>query len=228
MIGRSELISFARQWIGYKGKADKNLVKDGGLYTVFAESLDKEKDWYNGKKNGYDWCGVFYDYLFVKTFGKDMARKMLYRPTRSLSAGVKYAYQYYEHNGAIFKEPQMGDQIFFYNVKDGQRVYTHTGIVECASMGYVYTIEGNAGNPSAVRAERYVQGSRLILGYGRPNWEALSEKEENTMEPVSSWAKEAWDWAIAKGICDGTFPKDPCTREQVVVMLHRLYKELSK
>ena len=39
--------------------------------------------------------------------------------------------------------------------------------------------------------------------------------------PPSPWAAEAWAWAKERGITDGTNPQGPCTREQVVTMLHR-------
>lgn len=41
-------------------------------------------------------------------------------------------------------------------------------------------------------------------------------------EIVAEWAGEAWEAAKAKGITDGTRPADPITRQEVVVMLHRL------
>jgi len=46
--------------------------------------------------------------------------------------------------------------------------------------------------------------------------------EQNT---PSSWAKEAWEWAKKEGITDGTRPKDPATREEVITMLYR-FKEV--
>lgn len=49
--------------------------------------------------------------------------------------------------------------------------------------------------------------------------------EQNT---PSSWAKEAWEWAIKEGITDGTNPKGAVTREQVVTMLHRYHKQVAK
>ena len=42
----------------------------------------------------------------------------------------------------------------------------------------------------------------------------------------SAWAKEAWERAIKEGITDGTNPKDPITREQVVTMLYRFAKKV--
>ena len=44
----------------------------------------------------------------------------------------------------------------------------------------------------------------------------------------SSWAKEAWEWAIKEGITDGTNPKGAVTREQVVTMLYRYHKQVAK
>lgn len=41
-------------------------------------------------------------------------------------------------------------------------------------------------------------------------------------EIVAEWASEAWEAAKAKGVTDGTRPTDPITRQEVVVMLHRL------
>jgi len=38
----------------------------------------------------------------------------------------------------------------------------------------------------------------------------------------SDWAKEAWEKAVKFKIVDGTFPHDPLTREQLVVILDRL------
>ena len=49
--------------------------------------------------------------------------------------------------------------------------------------------------------------------------------EQNT---PSSWAKEAWEWAIKEGITDGTNPQEAITREQVVTMLHRYHKQVAK
>jgi N-acetylmuramoyl-L-alanine amidase CwlA len=44
----------------------------------------------------------------------------------------------------------------------------------------------------------------------------------------SSWAKEAWEWAIKEGITDGTNPQGAITREQVVTMLHRYHKQVAE
>jgi len=41
----------------------------------------------------------------------------------------------------------------------------------------------------------------------------------------SVWAREAWDWCKREGIFDGTTPKENITREQVAVIIFRLYQQ---
>lgn len=41
-------------------------------------------------------------------------------------------------------------------------------------------------------------------------------------EPVSSWARDAWEKAKAEGVFDGTGPRAPLTREQAAVVLDRI------
>ncbi len=50
----------------------------------------------------------------------------------------------------------------------------------------------------------------------------IREYERNkSAQPVSDWAKDAWEAAREKNITDGTRPKSVCTREEVVTMLYR-------
>lgn len=39
----------------------------------------------------------------------------------------------------------------------------------------------------------------------------------------SPWAKDAWAWAVAKGICADDKPKETVTKEQVVFMLYKAF-----
>jgi len=48
--------------------------------------------------------------------------------------------------------------------------------------------------------------------------------QEPATDEVSVWAREAQEWAIEKGITDGTRPKDPVTREELWTMLYRALK----
>jgi hypothetical protein len=38
---------------------------------------------------------------------------------------------------------------------------------------------------------------------------------------VSDWAREAWQWGKGAGLCDGTRPRDPLTREEAITLFHR-------
>lgn len=53
--------------------------------------------------------------------------------------------------------------------------------------------------------------------------EGVNNAMEN-MQNVSSWAKEAWDWAIKNKLVDGTNPRSNITREQMITVLHRYSK----
>lgn len=51
------------------------------------------------------------------------------------------------------------------------------------------------------------------------------KKEEPKVDnEPSSWAKEAWDWAKKVGITDGSRPHESTTREELVTMIYRYYK----
>ena len=60
-----------------------------------------------------------------------------------------------------------GDIIFFDWQNDGHS--DHTGIVEKAENGRVYTIEGNSGNECKQR--EYNADSSVIMGYGIPAYQ---------------------------------------------------------
>jgi len=217
MTAQEQLIATAEAQVGYMGKKTNTRLDDpkanpGGKYNKFAWDLDALGDFYNGRKNGYDWCDVFVDWCFVTTFGRELAQKLLRQPDRSLGAGTAYSLNYYKQKGQLFRSPQSGDQIFFGDSKSTW----HTGIVTKVAGGYVYTIEGNAGNPSAVRACKYAIGGKNIKGYGRPDWSMVQEdkpaekKEDDdmmkvykTLADVPSWYKPAVQKAVDKGALSG-------------------------
>lgn len=176
----AKVIALAEEQVGY--------VPYSGKRTKYADELDDTEDWYNGKKSGYDWCDVFVDWLFFKSFGKQNALKMLYQPTKSLGAACPYSANYYINNGAWRAAPEVGDQIFFGDRRDED----HTGIVWKVTANYVYTIEGNAGGGNGkVMKRQYAQTNGWISGYGRPNWSVVASvepkpepKPEPTPEPA--------------------------------------------
>lgn len=144
-------------------------------FTKYAKELDAIDGFYNSKKQGYAWCDVFVDWCFVKTFGVDNAKKLLLQPDNSYGAGCKYSAGYFMKNKQFHDKPQVGDQIFFKNLKG--RI-CHTGIVYKVDKSFVYTIEGNAKprkketlkNDGRVRMKKYFLNNSRIVGYGRPDY----------------------------------------------------------
>ncbi len=170
------LIATAQDEVGYIGhksaaQLDSPTTNGGGKYNKYARDLDALKTFYNGPKQGFDWCDVFVDWCFYKTFGKELALKLTGQPLRSAGAGTGYSLVYYKARNRFFSTPQAGDQIYFGDAKSTW----HTGIVTRVTGGTICTVEGNAGKPLGVHAFRYRIGDKIIKGYGRPNWELASD-----------------------------------------------------
>lgn len=189
MTAVERVLNRAREEIGYLEKASNSQLDDKTAnagynnYTKYARDLAKT-DLFNGNKNGYAWCCSFYVALFLYCFGAEATHKMLYLPVDSLGASCYYAARYYRNNGALYNNPQPGDQIFFI---DSYGDEYHTGIVEKVANGRVYTIEGNTSggsgvdpNGGGVFRKSYNLGEQYIGGYGRPKWSAApADEDEN-------------------------------------------------
>lgn len=159
------IISLAESQVGYEATPVKR--------NKYAEELDSV-GFFNGPKNGYDWCCCFVAWLFEHTWGKETAQKMLYLPEKSLGAACPYVADYYINNKAWYAVPQVGDQILFGDRRDED----HTGIVWKVTANYVYTIEGNAGGGNGkVMKRQYALTNGWISGYGRPNWSVVASVE---------------------------------------------------
>lgn len=231
------LIATAKAEEGYLEKAtnaqldSKTANAGSNNWTKYARDLDNIGNIYNGKKNGYAWCDVFVDWCFIKTFGVDLAMRLLCQPYGGAGAGCTYSVQYYKQKDQFHKSnPQAGDQIFFTN--DGGKTSYHTGLVIAVGNGKVYTIEGNTSsapgvvpNGGCVRTKSYNLTATYICGYGRPDWSLVGDSVEQEDEDMTldrfkelmkeyraelqdndcgTWSKDAREWAIANGIIIGT------------------------
>lgn len=198
MSAVERLIATARAEVGYLEKAtnsnldDKTANAGNNNWTKYARDLDNLGNIYNGKKNGYAWCDMFVDWCFIKTFGVELAMKLLCQAYNGAGAGCTYSAQYYKNKGQFYKSnPKPGDQIFFTN--DGGASSSHTGIVVAVDSSRVYTIEGNTSsatgvvaNGGCVREKSYSLSYANIYGYGRPDWLLAGDSVSSTTPAIST------------------------------------------
>ena len=225
-----KLVTCAKKQVGYLEKRsnaqldDKTANAGSANWNRYARDIDsKYPNFYNGKKNGYSWCDIFVDWVFIECFGYENALKMLYQPEKSAGAGCKYSADYYRRNNAFFKQPIVGDQVFFGDYGNEG----HTGIVVAVNGNVITTVEGNTSggygvdaNGDGVYIKRYDTSTQYIPGFGRPNWEVVSNDvgNEEVTDTVSyptiklcskgSYVKKAQQLLIAKGYSCGAAGAD--------------------
>lgn len=183
------VVEIARAEVGYREKASNSQLDNptanagSNNYTKYAAYFDQLWNsgirWYNTRKQGGEWCDMFFDWAQCQAWGYEIARKVVYQPMESCGAGCKFSAQYYrDHNAWIPRSgtPKIGDQIFFGPVGDE----THTGMVVGVTATTVFTIEGNSGNRCAERS--YARSESNIAGYGRPDYALVAHMFEDIKE----------------------------------------------
>lgn len=176
-----DVIAVAKKWIGYTEKGDDSNLNSfagngTGNHTIFAYTIDnKFPTFYNGRKNSFDWCDVFYDFCHLAASGGgdvnnaniEDARYTLCQPLKSAGAGCTYSAQYYKNAGRYGLTPAIGAQVFFGD-------YDHTGLVYAYDDTMVYTIEGNTSG-GKVAYKSYYRRDDWVLGYGYPRYGSSGE-----------------------------------------------------
>lgn len=198
----SDLLKVAQAEVGYLEKRNNNNLDaktaNAGYnnYTKYSRDFDtKYKTFYNGKKQGAEWCDIFVDWCFVTAFGEKAALELLGQPKKSCGAGCGWSADYYKSIKRFSKKPIVGAQIFFID-SDGD--VCHTGIVKKIGTKYIYTIEGNTSSASgvvanggAVAEKKYLLTYNRIYGYGLPNFEIEVVKEPEEENKILEWQKAA-------------------------------------
>lgn len=226
----AKLVDCAKSQVGYLEKRsnaqldDKTANAGSANWNKYARDIDtKYHNFYNGKKNGYSWCDIFVDWCFIECFGYEKALKMLYQPTKSAGAGCQYSANYYKAHNAFYRQPQVGDQVFFGDYGNEG----HTGIVVAVSGNIITTVEGNTSggygvdaNGDGVYLKKYNISTQYIPGFGRPNWGVVSNNDGNDGGSVTvsyptiklgskgSDVKKAQQLLIAKGYSCGAAGAD--------------------
>lgn len=144
-----KVIATAKSEVGYlEKKSNSNLdskTANSG-YNNYTKYWRDIASWGLGNYQAQYWCAAFIFWCFVKTFGKDKAKKLLlHAPYISCyTAG-----NLFKNAGRLYSDPKVGDIVLF---KRSDGVFGHTGIVYKVANGYFYTIEGNTSSDSGVIA----------------------------------------------------------------------------
>ena len=176
MVDMTKMLAIAIGEIGYQEKASNAYLDDpvansgNGNYTKYGRDLDNQGDWYNGPKNGYDWCNQYADWPYWKAYGAKVARELLCRPKYSAGAGCVYSAQYFKNAGRWSTVPHVGDHIYF----DYGNGINHVGIVTMVTDTVVVTVEGNSNGQ--VQHCEYNRSYGCIAGYGMPRWDECNEE----------------------------------------------------
>ena len=175
----SKLIEIATAEIGYHEKAsnsnlDSKTANSGNKnFTKYGRDLFNA-GFFNGNKNGFDWCAQFVTWCAWKLTDEDRNKaESILCVAGTLSAGCGFAMNYYKQAGRFDHNPKVGDQIFFKYSNDDSTA-DHTGIVVRVTDSLVETIEGNSG--SEVKRKAYQRTDKTIIGYGHPRYDAEPKK----------------------------------------------------
>lgn len=234
-----QVLKIAAGEIGYREKAtnaelDSQTANAGsGNYTKYARDLwEALPHFYQGPKNGYDWCAVFFDWCLYMACGDSQHAQDALCYTGPYGAGCGMSVMYYREAGRFWKradaDPRPGDQIFFGSESNVQ----HTGLVEAVSADTITTIEGNSSN--MVRRVIYNRTNSRIYGYGRPKYDGDVAPDPSTDIPFTDvkpnqWYTDAAVWCWENGIVSGRTPTylgvmENVTKGEVMVMLQKLYE----
>ena len=103
-----DVLRIAADEVGYMEKSsNKDLDSKtdnagNGNYTKYARDLwDADPHFYQGPKNGYDWCTVFVDWCIYIASGRDSSYAQAAKfYTGPYGAGCEFAANYYKAAGA--------------------------------------------------------------------------------------------------------------------------------
>lgn len=135
-----KVLTIAAAEIGYLEKKTNNNLYDK---TANAGTNNYTKYWADiaPEYQTQPWCSCFVTWVFVKAFGKEVAKKLL----------KHYPYISCWKISTLFAKnanPKRGDIVIFY--RKGQ--FAHTGLVESVNGDYFTTIEGNTSGGSTIIA----------------------------------------------------------------------------
>ena len=122
------------------------------------------------------WCADFQSWCFVELFGMDAAKTALCGDIDDFCPSMVNRFK---ASGRWYLYPKIGDLVYFRNSL-GSAI--HVGLVYKLDSDTIYTVEGNTSsaagvvaNGGCVREKSYPISSGSILGYGRPNYDKITQ-----------------------------------------------------
>lgn len=189
----NDLVRLAREELGYleKSRANYDLYGPNCLYykSKFAGADNYTKYSYElktaglGHPNGEPWCQSFIAWLFYKTFGADLADRLLCGKLTSASTmDVKDAFV---RCGRQVASAEPGDLAFRSRSGGG-----HVGLVVGWKDGKPVTIEGNSSSSDITSWN----GGAVVEHTGAP-WQWFVRPDWSLIQPEP----ETWRWIQADG-----------------------------
>lgn len=175
----NEVLAVAAGEIGYREKKTNARLDDATAnagsanYTKYARDLFAAGFW-NGNKNGYDWCTSFVAWCFWRACLGDVTEAKNVQPYGPYGASCKWQTQYYQAAKRWDSTPHVGDQAFF--------TRGHTGLVEKFDGKKLTLIEGNSNN--RVERRTYKWPNAAFSGFGRPRYAAAPAEPKPEDPPV--------------------------------------------
>ena len=225
MATAKQLLEVAAGEIGTKEEpAGSNRVKYNTVYYGREVSGDK-----------YPWCCVFVWWLFRQAG----CRELYFGGKKTASCGTLADWAK-KQKRFVSRDFLPGDLVFMGFT--GKKIQ-HVGIVESVrSDGSLVTIEGNTSGENQAnggQVQRKIRERKYIRGAFRPEYEEDTVTQEQFNVMMDAWLEdraekeptafsaEAREWAEGTGLilgdCRGRKQyKSFCTREQLLVFLHRL------
>lgn len=205
-----KVLTVVNEELGYLEKKDGNL---NYLYDKTRNAGDN-----NYTKYGYEmhkiypavmdypayWCDAFVDWCFYKAYGIANAKALL---CGNFDDYTIASAQLYKNKGAWYQNPEVGDQVFFWNAK--KKIH-HTGLVDMVAGNMFTAIEGNTSdatskvvqNGGAVCRKTYKIGAGCIAGFGRPAYDKQPSFTPHWEHDGTNWyyrieeGKNAHGWLI--------------------------------
>lgn len=191
------LIACAENEVGYLEKKSNSQLDDKTANAGYNNYTKYWRDVYP-QYQAQAWCAAFVSWCMMKTFGLDVAKKLL----------KHWPYVYCPTLGNLFTKyanPQRGDIVIFY--RNG--TFAHTGLVTKVEGDKFYTIEGNTSagstvvpNGGGVFAKSYYNSNLPGTKFCRPDYSIVTSiiNASSTSKPSQTTYKK-WVGAATK---DGT------------------------